>query len=178
MSKNKFVRKKKLINNALQLKLIGTFVAVACLASLFQVVVFNRSMLSLVHQSPRIGEHLMPRIPGILVDNVLVTLGVLLPVMFAVGVLVTHRVAGPAYAMEKYLRRIAAGGTPSEPCRIRKGDELSSLCDAINAAMAAMSPELEAAEADREELDVDDPPSLGERPSASPAEEDTPRKVS
>jgi hypothetical protein len=66
-----------------------------------------------------------------------VTLCVLLPLAFAVGVAVTFRVAGPIYRFEQHLRVVAEGRDPG-PCKIRKGDELQDFCDVLNAALGRM----------------------------------------
>ena len=133
----KFKRKKKLINSRLQLKLIGVFLAVSCVASLFQVVMLNRSMMNLATRLPSDGDLLLSFVPSILITNVLLTFAVLAPLTFLIGLLVTHRVAGPAYNMTRYCESIARGETPG-PCRIRTDDELWELCNALNAAITRL----------------------------------------
>lgn len=62
------------------------------------------------------------------------------------GVLVTHRVAGPAYIMGRYLRVIAEGAYPSlRP--LRKRDELRGFFESLNLAVEALK-KRDAAEAD------------------------------
>jgi hypothetical protein len=168
-----YKRKKKLINSTLQLKLVGSFLAVACLASLFQVLILNNSMMGIVSRNSGAGDELLASLPGIMARNVLLTLGVLAPLMFTVGVLITHRVAGPAYRMETYLRQIAREGRVASRCRIRKGDELRGLCDALNDALAALTgPLIESAEAPASELD--EPASLAREATHEHAEEQAP----
>lgn len=133
----KFTRKKKLINSRLQLKLIGVFLGVSCVASMFQVVLLNRAMLELSGQLPADGDRLLGHLPEILTTNVLLTFGVLAPLTFLIGLLVTNRVAGPAFNMTRHCRRIANGEDPG-PCRIRKDDELHELCNALNAALTRL----------------------------------------
>jgi signal transduction histidine kinase len=62
---------------------------------------------------------------------------VLLPTMLVVGILVTHRIAGPVYRFEQYLGALARGENPG-PCHIRRGDELQELCQQINAAFETL----------------------------------------
>ena len=71
---------------------------------------------------------------------------VLLPLMLVVGVLVTHRVAGPIYRFEQHLGAIARGEDPGV-CRIRKTDELHDLCRIINEAVDAMKTQADGSEA-------------------------------
>lgn len=61
------------------------------------------------------------------------SLAILVPVTFVFGILLTFRVAGPIYRFEQYLRSVAKGEQIG-PCKIRQGDELQPLCDAINEA--------------------------------------------
>lgn len=127
-------RTRKLINPSLQLKIVAIFVLLAFIAALFQVVLFNSTVETLL-ASPEAQEPLDLR--WMLMKSVLTTMGLLGSLMFVIGVLVTYRIAGPVYRFEKHLEAIARGEDPGE-CRIRKGDELQPLCDRINAAVKAL----------------------------------------
>ncbi|MEO0651653.1 MAG: hypothetical protein AAFZ65_13335 [Planctomycetota bacterium] len=147
-TKPKFHRRKVLISRRLQLRMTGTFVALACAASLFQVALLNFSLMRLeavVDSGP-----LLETLPRLLTINLFTTLGVLVPGMTAVGILTTFRVAGPAYRMEQHLRAIARGEDPGE-CRIRENDDLHSLKDALNAALERLAQDREAPEDERTE---------------------------
>lgn len=69
----------------------------------------------------------------------LVTLGLLVPVMTLVGILITHRIAGPAYRMRMHLEAIETTGEIPGPCKIRKGDELQELCSLLNQAIEVVA---------------------------------------
>jgi len=130
-------RKKKLIKSGLQLKLIGAFLAMAVVASLFQVVLLNISLLNLTEDLGVQTTDVITRFSAILMRNLLITLGVLVPFMFVFGILITHRIAGPVYKFERYLESIARGEEHGD-CRLRKNDELHDLCDRLNAAVHAL----------------------------------------
>ena len=130
-------RKKKLINSRLQLRLIGVFLAVSCVASLFQVVLLNRSMMDLAQRLPGDGDLLLGHLPTVLLVNIGLTFAVLAPLTFLIGLAVTHRVAGPAYNMTRYCQALARGEEPG-PCKVRDKDELQDLCAALNAAVARL----------------------------------------
>ena len=132
-----FKRKKKLINSALQLKMIAVFMGIAATTSLFQVVMLNSALTGVARDLPEAGDQLLQAVPRIMLTNVGLTLAVLVPLMFAIGLLITHRIAGPAYRMQTYCKAIAAGEELG-PCRIRKDDELWDLCDALNEAVDAL----------------------------------------
>ncbi len=136
MSKS-FKRKKKLINSKLQLHIVAIFASLACLSALFQVLILNRSILVLAERTGESASRIASELPSVLFGNLILTLAVLMPLMLVVGVLVTHRIAGPVYRFEQHMKAIARGENPGV-CRIRKGDELQELCVAINQAMATM----------------------------------------
>ncbi|MEZ6015368.1 MAG: hypothetical protein R3F49_09665 [Planctomycetota bacterium] len=149
-----FKRKKKLINSSLQLKMIAVFMGIAATTSLFQVVLLNSALTGLARDMPEAGDRLLQELPTIMLTNVGLTVGVLIPLMFAIGLLLTHRIAGPAYRMTQHCQAIARGETTGH-CKIRKDDELWDLCDALNGAIdalrAAKAPEgSDAADADAE----------------------------
>lgn len=130
-------RKKKLIKSGLQLKLVSAFLAMAVVASLFQVVLLNISLLKLTEDMGVQTTEVMARFSAVLMRNLLITLGVLIPFMAVFGVLITHRIAGPIYKFERYLEGVARGDERGECC-IRKGDELHDLCERINMAVHSL----------------------------------------
>jgi methyl-accepting chemotaxis protein len=130
-------RNKKLINPKFQLKLVGTFFFLACISALFQVLLLN---LSLRELAPRLGESseaMLLLLDELFRKNLMLAFIGLLPLMLIVGVLVTHRIAGPIYRMEKHLEALARGENPGE-CRIRKEDEFQELCERLNEAQRAL----------------------------------------
>lgn len=155
-------RKTKLVDSSLQFKIVGGFLAVACVAALFQVLLTNRAMMEVVRKSPIAGDELLAHIPGLLVSNLAITLGVLIPVTMVVGILVTHRIAGPIFNMERYLRRVAEGKPIEARCCLREGDNLQDLCQSINLAIAHLTgEELEAPRGDASvSAELDDVSSL------------------
>lgn len=48
------------------------------------------------------------------------------------GVIVTHRIAGPLYAIHKYLDKLLDGQMDTEDLKIRKNYELQELAEKIN----------------------------------------------
>jgi hypothetical protein len=130
-------RRDRLVRPRLQLRLILAFLGVATLALVFQFVLFATVLSSISADLPSDGQVLLERSTGVSVTILLISLGVLLPLSFFVGVLVTFRVAGPLYRFERHLETIAAGKDPGV-CRIRKGDELHDFCTTFNAALDRM----------------------------------------
>ncbi len=141
-------RTKRLVKSGLQLKLIMTFVGLACVASLFEVILLNRAVTFVAAQMPRDGGILLGELPGVLRSSVLLSLSVLVPVTIGVGLVLTHRLAGPIYRFETYLRGVA-NGEQNGRCKIRDGDELQEFCELLNEAISKLRTEAREA---REEL--------------------------
>lgn len=127
-------RRKRLIRPRLQIRLILSFFGVALFALLLQFILFAASIMSLASELPSDGPLLLERATTTSLFIVAISIGVLLPLSFGIGVLVTFRVAGPLYRFEKHLETIAAGRDPGT-CRLRKGDQLQELCVVMNKAL-------------------------------------------
>jgi hypothetical protein len=124
-------RRIRLVRPRLQLRLIGSFLGVALLALSLQYMVFLRVLADTALSLPHDGAALMADAPRRLGFVFTVSVVVLLPATFVVGLLVTHRIVGPIYRFESYLKQVIARKTV-EPCRLRSGDELNELCELIN----------------------------------------------
>ena len=133
-------RRIQLIQPRLQIRMIASFVGVGLLALSLQFVLVLASLARIAGDLPNDGdlllEHVTARMPVLLGVSTLV----LLPMTFAVGVLITLRIAGPVYRLRRYLDEVAAGRPPAD-CRLRRGDELVDLCDAVNRATAPLRAE-------------------------------------
>ncbi len=144
-------RKKRFVSKSIQAGLTGSFITVAVVCALLQVVLVNRSLGQLAGE---LGEPqvFLEALPSLLMSNLGITLAVLVPAMWFFGVLVTHRIAGPVYRLERYLEGIARGEYEG-PCKVRKGDELQELCDKLNRAVDRLRADGCLAESDEEEAE-------------------------
>jgi len=133
-NQSKLKRRIKIIKPRLQLKLVGVFVGLAALSVLLQSVLLANRLTDLSVNVPLGGQYLVDAMPSIISEILIFTFGLVLPLIFAVGVLITHRIAGPIYRFEQYLKSVVEDQA-NGPCRIRSGDELQELCDMINAAV-------------------------------------------
>ena len=129
----KYRRRIRLIRPKLQIRLMASFLGIAVLALALQYMVFLRVLTETALTLPNDGAVLMTELTSQLGMVFMISMLLLLPASFAVGLLVTHRVAGPIHRFETYLRQVIAGET-REACRLRKGDELKELCELINRA--------------------------------------------
>ncbi len=111
--------------------------AISALSLLLQLLLFVSSLNELALELPHDGMVLVDRLNGIVWTVLGVSFLAFLPITFAIGVLTTHRFAGPVYRFEMYLKQVIRGERPGD-CRLRKGDELMDLCALINEATAPL----------------------------------------
>lgn len=126
-------RRKKLINRRVQIGISATFAGVALLAILLQALLFAGAMLQAAQKLPSESQQMVSQIPDTMIRTLLISVGVILPLTFLVGILTTFRIVGPMYRFEKFLREVASG-TQREPCRIREGDFFQGFCTLLNQA--------------------------------------------
>ncbi len=114
---------------------------------LLQYSMLSRTLVQLTQEMAGGSFAFSGHVSSVLFQHLLITLGLLTPLTISVGILVTFRIAGPIYRFETYLQSVARGENPG-PCRLRKGDELQDLCDAINEALNALRSESQLESAD------------------------------
>ncbi len=147
-------RSKKLIDKGLQLRVIVVFMTLAGVCSLYQIAILNWSLTGLLEGTIVSEREAAKALQRLMITNAACTLLILCPLMAMAGVVVTHRIAGPAYRMRCYLEGIAKDGY-SGPCAIRRGDELQSLCKAVNIAVDRLRVKDEDSSPEAENLSVD-----------------------
>ena len=170
-----FKRKKFLINKSLQFKLIGTFASIGLIAAFVQVVLVNSSLLAIARETEASNEAILKHWHPMMTRNVLWALVAIVPLMTCVGILVTHRIAGPAHSLTQYCKQIAEGG-PITKCVIRKGDELQDLCNSMNAAFERVASSEDPSEEHTEEWQLEATPSLVQTTSTAPSEKEAPKE--
>ncbi|MEX1023875.1 MAG: hypothetical protein WD226_02255 [Planctomycetota bacterium] len=131
MTKVKYKRRIKIIKPRLQLKLVGIFVGISALGFLLQSLIVGLRLAETAMSLPDDGGMLMGLLPRLPIEILVFSFGMVLPLTFAVGVVATHRIAGPVYRFEQYLESVKRG-EQLDPCRLRKTDELQELCQLIN----------------------------------------------
>jgi hypothetical protein len=130
-------RRIKLIQPRLQLKLLSSFLGISALSLTLQFLLFTSSLSSIAADLPQDGDLVVEMIPEELLLILLISFGVMLPLTFFVGVIITFRVAGPLYRFEMFLKAIQRGEKPAD-CRIRRNDELQGFCELLNQATAPL----------------------------------------
>ena len=130
-------RSQKIIQPSFQLRLVGWFTGIGMLALLLQFSIVGFRLSQVVADVEESGGNIADEIPDVLINTLVFSLGMLVPVLFGFGILFTFRIAGPAFRIERYLRAVARGEA-SGPCSIRKNDQLQELCEAVNLAVDSL----------------------------------------
>ena len=63
--------------------------------------------------------------------------GLVFVVMMGLGILYSHRIAGPLYQLDRKMRRIASGEEPS-PLQFRRRDQFVELAESFNAMLVKL----------------------------------------
>lgn len=137
MPTKKIKRRVRLIRPGLQLRLILTFTGVSSLALLLQYILFMSALTETAVGLPNDGLLLMEQLNGLLFGVFLTSFGMVLPTLFVIGLIMTHRIAGPIYRFEVFFNHILGGQRPKD-ITLRKGDELQEFCQLINRVTAPL----------------------------------------
>ena len=132
-SKPKFKRTKYLVSTNFQLRYVGIILLLMLVTALmcsyiiyYTVMVVMGEKLSNVYPQGRLIA-----IINIVNLKILFSLLLITPIVAAVGIYLSHKIAGPIYRIEKFLDDMVLGNLGSRIV-LRKGDELMSVADKIN----------------------------------------------
>ncbi len=129
-------RLNKLSRPGFQLRLTGTFLGLALLGQLLQFLLAS-TFLQFAARDVAGGGDLAAPAAAVSLKAFFLAVAVTTPVVLAFGILMTHRIAGPACRLTSFLRDVAEG-VQSEPCNLRKGDEFKDLCEQVNRTTAPL----------------------------------------
>jgi hypothetical protein len=149
-------RKKKLINPRLQLRLVVIFLCAAGLAVQVEAILITLTLTRLSRTLTNDGFQLLEQMPEFVRTNLVLTFLLLAPLMLGVGIVATFKIAGPVHNFEQFLRAVR-DGQQVEPCQIRKGDELQTLCTLLNEVTAPLRERAASNSGSKLAHDVDDP---------------------
>lgn len=133
MPRSPIFRRRYIVKRGLQFRYIGLIFMLALLASFITGWTvfatgwsfFGEKLASVYPQGRLI--YVFKAINVALMRNLLL----ISPLIFLLGLLFSHRIAGPLYRIEKTLIEIAKGNLALK-IKLRQGDELASLADIIN----------------------------------------------
>lgn len=142
-------RRQRLIKSRLQLRVIGVFAGITLLAQLFQTLLVASQLASLAGSMPSGGQHLAEATPLLVGKALAISSLALLPLVLLVGISATFRLAGPLYAIDRFLRGVRDGERTAPLC-LRHGDELQDLCTVVNEVTEPLRGRVEEARPERD----------------------------
>ena len=131
MAQRKYKRRKKLIKPRFQIKVAASGLGIAIVSVLLLMIMINEAFMDFANKGWVDAVALRGEWMSILLNKLLIALVLLIPMTLALGIVLTHKIAGPLYRFEMFLNAVMAGEHP-EPCRLRKGDELMEFCELLN----------------------------------------------
>jgi hypothetical protein len=130
-------RRKQLVRSDLQIKivLVTLFVASLVLLINFQL---GLSMLWRIASQPSItAEGALEQMRNELAFTFLVSVAFTIPLSICVGILCSFKFSGPIHRFKSYLMDLVTGRW-DQRCGLRRGDDLTDVCDAINAGIGVL----------------------------------------
>lgn len=131
--KHRFKRTKYLVATKLQLRYVGIILILMLVTALicsyviyYTIMVLMGEKLSNVYPQGRLVAIINTVNFRIVLSLLLIT-----PIVTAIGIFLSHKIAGPIYRIEKFLGEMSSGNLSSRIV-LRKGDELLSVADKIN----------------------------------------------
>jgi hypothetical protein len=124
-------RRLRLVQPRLQIRLMLAFGSIAATGLVLQYLLIMLVITRAAEGLPSDGLLLLEQLSGLLIVILLLSFVAVLPMVVLVGILATHRWAGPLYRFERFLSEIARGERPAD-IRLRRGDELMRFCELLN----------------------------------------------
>ncbi len=124
-----------LVKKGMQFRFLGLILISVLLPTLLVGACLYWLIFSMMAQQLGIPESIAYNLPPVIsrVNGILIVgLPVLLLLLLGWGLLLSHRIAGPIYRLERELDRIAREGDFSVRLKLRRNDELGSVADGIN----------------------------------------------
>jgi hypothetical protein len=134
----KYKRRIKLIKPEFQNRLTLVFLGMSALGMIIQFILFHATLGEFALMLPTDGALLIEVMNQDALRVLAISLFVILPLSYVVGVLTTFRIAGPLHRIETHLTAIVNDGYTG-PCRTRNGDKLQELVDCVNEATLSLS---------------------------------------
>lgn len=145
-----FRRKQYLIKRDFQFRYIGILIGMTCIVCLIFIFAskyyINLNINPLIESglisSPVLAE--LARIEKhFLNKNLLMIFLALIGTLSVLGIFITHRIAGPIYAIERRMKRIAQEGITQGDFRVRRTDEFQELAEAFNEMIASLEKQIQ-----------------------------------
>lgn len=154
------LRRQYMINQDFQFRYIGLLVALACVVSLVFVLAtkyYLETSLSPIIESGLLTSPLANQLIEIeknfLNKKLLILFLTLISTITLAGIFITHRIAGPLYALERRMKQIAQEGIESSEFRIRRTDEFQELAESFNMMILSLQKQINQNKSSKPEKD-------------------------
>lgn len=145
-----FRRRQYLIKRDFQFRYIGLLIGITCLVCLVFAFAsryyINLNINPLIESglvtSP-VASELAQIEKQFLNKNLLAIFLALIGTLSVVGIFITHRIAGPIYALERRMKQIAKEGITQSDFRIRRTDEFQEVAEAFNEMIASLQKQIQ-----------------------------------
>lgn len=145
-----FRRKQYLINQDFQFRYIGLFVGLAAIIFLiFSITTrhyINLNLNPLIESgmlTPPVLTELIHVEKNFLSKNLLTVFLILISIMTLGGVFVTHRIAGPLFALKRRMQEISHQGLSDRKLHVRRTDEFQDLIETFNEMISSLQKQQE-----------------------------------
>lgn len=135
----RYRRKQYFVARKFQLKYIGLILLLVALTGLMcSYVIYYTMMLTLGDKLANVyPQGRLISIVNMVNWRILLSIVLVAPLVIAIGVFASHKIAGPVFRIEKFLGAMSEGNF-SEPIVLRRNDELISLANGINKVVDSM----------------------------------------
>ncbi|MFH1594406.1 MAG: hypothetical protein ABID09_06890 [Candidatus Omnitrophota bacterium] len=134
MAKMLLRRRRYFVRSGFQLKYVGLILAVMFLGTLITgYTIYANSWLLLGDKLANVyPQGRLIAIFNAVNTRLAINMIFALAISFGIGVIASHKIAGPIYRMIAFLHSVTANDDYSKRLVLRKGDELMDLAEAIN----------------------------------------------
>ena len=141
-NRKKVLRTQYLINKSFQLKYtVGFVVVVLVLSVFFSVATYSYIQDTLFAgirtgiSDSQVAASLAKEQSSLLNNNILLLFGFFVLILTVLAIFITHRIAGPMFALKKRMNEVASGIVHSKPLQFRKTDEFQDVAECFNKMM-------------------------------------------
>lgn len=129
----KFKRRQYIVAPAFQLKYVGLLLGILFIAAIVSAyVVYYTAMVNMGGKLASVyPQGRLASIVSAVNFRIFLSFLVISPIVFIIGILASHRIAGPIYRMESFLKKVGSGDLRGK-ITLRQGDELITLAEGIN----------------------------------------------
>lgn len=124
-------RKHLLVGGPLQTRMLILVLMAATVSAMLQGALMAWSLGRLAENLPSDGLAVQEELGRVLVTSTVLALVLLVPSLFALTLVGTHRIFGPLYRFRSFLAGVVDGSEKNE-CRLRKGDAFQDTCELLN----------------------------------------------